>query len=99
MPGREACASSSKARLSGPPDTATPSRSPTGQYAAQSARKRAISCGSSCLSIAGHFLPVGFILLLKAAGGKRGICLAKFRQGDAGALGIAHLGHTLGQEQ
>src|SRR3990167_3941040 len=99
MPGRKACASSSSATLSGPPDTAMPSRSPTGQRAAQSASKRAIRCGSSCLSIAGHFLPVGFILLQKAAGGKRRISLAKFGQRDAGALGIAQFHHALGKEQ
>src|SRR3546814_1970165 len=72
---------------------------PAGHSGAQSSRKRAIRCGSGCLSIAFHLLSVCIELFLEASGDKCRISLAKLGKRDAGALGIAHLHHAFGKEQ
>ena len=45
IPGRAAATNSSRARLSGPPDTATPRRKPAGTSASRSAAKRSTTSG------------------------------------------------------
>src|SRR5690606_12740842 len=97
-PGIAASASTSIARLSGPPDTASPSRPPSGQSRSRASPKRAASASASS-GAAGDLTPVAVILLLEPSGGERRVGLAEFGQRDAGAVGVADRDHGLGQEQ
>src|SRR5690606_26217833 len=97
-PGIAASASSSIARLSGPPDTARPRRPPSGQSRASASAKRAASA-SPASAAAGDLAPVASILLLEPPGRERRVCLAEFGERDAGSVGVADRDHRLGQEQ
>src|SRR5690606_8608629 len=93
-----ASASSSIARLSGPPETASPSRPPSGHSRSRAAAKRATS-SDGALFPAGDLGPVAVILFLQPPGGQRRIGLAELGKRDARPVGVVDRDLRLGQGQ
>src|SRR5690554_2829646 len=97
-PGTPAFARSSIARLSGPPDTASPTRASSGNNRASACRKRRTGGGGK-LSAAGDLAAAPVILFFQPPGGERGIGFAELGERDAGAVGVVQRGHRFSEEQ